>query len=145
MTQHPVINKCVRQLIYDAVEFPPKLSKKDYVREVYRQLQNYHAYGSKSPTLEDCDMCNFVYCVFSRKVAFNEMFHRFKDSEFIRVSYAAYQEHATFQEIFLRNGRFFKVRIFNNPHQKGPCIFSQGFLSLLFSLRISAEAALCSV
>jgi len=34
ITQHPILSNYVHRLIYDAKEFLPKLSKKQYIREI---------------------------------------------------------------------------------------------------------------
>ena len=111
ITQHPILSKCVRHLVYDAATFTPDLTEEDYFEEFFRQVPLIERKGEASPENTDAQIVDLVRdCTRSEfELPFEwreKQVPKWKDHSFFHPGYQAYQEHSVYQQRALQSGRF---------------------------------------
>ena len=106
ITQHPVLSKCVRKLVYDGCEFVPNLSKISYVRDLWTQTRvmfDSKYCGPESPNPQINEWFRDVACEeeLPRKALL-----KWEDRDLINQGYKEYQEHSVYQQRALLSGEF---------------------------------------
>ena len=115
ITQHTILSKCVKTLIYDAVDFVENYSKTQYVCDLSDQTWSYplddsSLESSKAPS-SDSEIKAWMVLVKPDPQSFmfrnvHEVQRACKDYEFIDCGYQKYQRYAAFQRLQSNNGNF---------------------------------------
>ncbi|CAF9915449.1 hypothetical protein IMSHALPRED_002608 [Imshaugia aleurites] len=106
ITQHPILSKCIRQLVYDCCEFVPNLKKRTYIEGLWVQTETLLSRGKISPHSSDPQINEWTNDVASRNFSTKERVTKWKHRDLIDRGYEEYQKHAVYQGRALRNGHF---------------------------------------
>ena len=109
ITQHPVLSKCVRHLVYDSSEFLPGLTKEDYLRGLWRQtavLLHMERLGLDSP---DPHIRGWISDVANSRFPLAQHLAEWKDDGFINRGYQMYGTHCIYQQVRLRSPKFMET------------------------------------
>lgn len=139
VTQHPTLSQYIRRLVYDGTEFLPKISKKQYVSEVYGQLRRIIEKEEDSPpNSTDPDVNKLFEEVVLKKLPLDKTLRKFRACRLIRDGHKEYKEHAVYQQESLRSGNFFEVCCFGTissiTELSARCL-QDTFLDLIIVLR----------
>ena len=108
ITNHPLLSKCVRCLVYDGSEFILDYSKIAYLDQLRSQTSKI--FSRNTNRLLDCqdkEACDWVTAVVGKHQSESEAtIERLRDSKFITQGYEKYHEHAVYQHHSLRSGSF---------------------------------------
>lgn len=106
ITQHPILSKCVRRLVYDGSEFIPGLTKQGYIRGLWAQTNLM--FETCKPGLDSPDprINDWAYDVVVRNLSAPETVAKWKDDGFISDGYREYSKHSLYQQKTLRSGDF---------------------------------------
>ena len=116
ITQHPILSKCVRHLVYDASVFASDLTRESYVEEFLRQVPLVERKGEASPENTDPQIIDLIrYCTRPKWTLPSdweeEQIAIWKDHSFFHPGYQAYQEHSVYQERALHSGNFLQTLV----------------------------------
>ena len=116
ITQHPVLSKCVRHLIYDCSEFHPDLTEEEYVDRLWEQTAV--VFDLKEPGR--CNLNSHIYTEphiigWIKDVAKNDLlaaiYTKWKDHDFISRGYQMYGEHGDYQRNSILSGDFMETLV----------------------------------
>ena len=118
ITQHPILSKCVRHLVYDASVFVSNITKKCYVYDFVEQMLMIKKKGGASPDNPDFRILDLMRnCTLTRS-PFERLRNRevkqiaqWKDHSFFNPGYQAYQEHSVYQRRALQSGHFLQTLV----------------------------------
>ena len=116
ITQHPILSKCVRHLVYDASVFASNLTRASYVAEFLRQVSLIDRKGEASPENTDPQIFDLIHDCTRPKWGLpldweEEQIAIWKDHSFFYPGYQAYQEHSIYQERALQSGNFLQTLV----------------------------------
>ena len=116
ITQHPILSKCVRHLVYDASVFTSNMTKICYVDDVIQQMLLVNKKGEASPDdpdfrilelTRDCMRASFARL----RQGEEEQIANWKDHSLFHPGYQAYQEHCAYQRRALQSGHFLQTLV----------------------------------
>ena len=116
VTQHPILKRCVRHLVYDASVFAHDLTKESYVEAFLQQMSLVMEKGEASPENTDPQIADLVHDCTRRKCELprdweEQQIAIWKDHSFFHPGYQAYQEHSVYQERALQSGNFLQTLV----------------------------------
>ena len=116
VTQHPILRKCVRHLVYDASVFAADTTKEDYLAEFFHQMSLVEKKGKASPDNTDPEIIDLVNeCDEPLLIPYRhweeEQIAKWKDHSFFDPGYQAYQEHSLYQQRALQSGDFLQTLV----------------------------------
>ena len=106
ITQHPVLSKCVRHLVYDTSKFVPGLTKDNYIHGLWMQtaaLIDMEKLGLDNP---DPHIIDWINDVANRRFPLKQAVAKWKDDGFIKRGYKVYEEHSIYQQGMYRGPKF---------------------------------------
>lgn len=113
ITQHTLLSKCVKTLIYDAVDFVENYTKNPYILDLQSQTDIYlpadlprESYESSELGVKAWTELLKSYPPHIRDPIFDEVVWGFKDFEFIEHGYQKYQRYAALQRAQSDNDPF---------------------------------------
>ena len=101
ITQHPILKKCVRHLVYDASVFAPDLTKESYVEAFLQQMSLVMDKGEASPENTHPQIVDLVHDC-TRRISElprdwkKQQIAIWKDHSVFNPGYQAYQEHSVY-------------------------------------------------
>ena len=116
ITQHPILGKCVRHLVYDASVFASDISKESYLVDFFQQMLLVKKMGEASPDNTDPQIVDLInhYIRSSTELVWHwqdPKIAKWKDHSFFHPGYQAYQEHSVYQRRALQSGSFLQTLV----------------------------------
>ena len=116
ITQHPILAKCVRHLVYDASVFTSDPTKESYLVDFFQQRSLVRKKGEASPANTDPQILDLInqYMRLSSprgRAWRSEKIAKWKDHSFFHSGYQAYREHSIYQQKALQSGSFLQILI----------------------------------
>ena len=116
ITQHPILSKCVRHLVYDASVFASSLTRENYVEDFLRQVFLVDRKGEASLENIDPQIVDFIDDCTRPKWGLpldweEKQIAIWKDHSFFYPGYQAYQEHSVYQERALQSRKFLQTLV----------------------------------
>ena len=106
VTQHPILSKCVRNLVYDGSEFVPDLSKRSYVKDLWFQTSMLIDISEPGPYSPDPQINDWASDVSRQGFSVAEVVAKWKDQPLVNDGYKEYQDHSVYQQRALQSGDF---------------------------------------
>ena len=106
ITQHPILSKCVRRLVYDGSEFLPDLTMCSYVESLGSQTTLMCKTGEASPENWDSQTRDWVADATGCGMSLQEAVAKWEDQSPINRGYQVYQQHSVYQQTALESGEF---------------------------------------
>ena len=111
ITNHPLLGKCVRHLWYNGSEFLLRLSKRQYLIELWRHdVSSYifHLPGWFHGPSSDPEINSWIRQNILSPMGKAEAMVKFRNAKFLKDGYQNYHEHAIYQQRCLRDGEFYE-------------------------------------
>ena len=106
ITQHPILSKCIRQLVYDGSEFMPNIKRRTYIEGLWAQTATLFNMG-KFPQSSDPQINEWANDVARKKYSsLKDRVAKWKYHDLIDRGYEEYQKHAVYQRKALQSGCF---------------------------------------
>lgn len=92
ITEHPQLRKCVRHLWYGGSEFLLDLSKRQYLKDLWRQWRHWHSDHTLLEFLHgsDTDISSWVRYVVHNNMGCADVMAKFRNAKFVKDGYQKY-------------------------------------------------------
>ena len=116
ITQHPILGRCVRHLVYDASMFASDITKESYLLDFFQQMLLVKKKGKASPEITDLQIVDLTidHSRSSFELAWNwknKQIAKWKDHSLFHRGYQAYQEHSVYQRRAFQSGSFLQTLV----------------------------------